>query len=85
MERVTAREIQNNFGEYSLKAERKPVAITKYGKTRLVLLSIEDFMKLLGRAQEALHVSELTAEQLDSIYNAEAPAENEHLNALLED
>jgi prevent-host-death family protein len=85
MEYVTAKEFQNNFGEYSLKAERKPVAITKHGKTRLIVISIEDFMQILKSTQKSLHVSELSAEQIDSIRNAKAPEENDFLNKLLEE
>lgn len=85
MEKVTAAEFQNKFGEYTAKAERKPVAITKHGKPRLIVLSVEDFMQMLRRTQKSVHVSELTDEQFEAIMSAEAPKENDYLNKLLEE
>ncbi len=85
MEKVTAVEFQNNFGEYSAKAERRPMAITKYGKPRLIIMSVEDFMQILQHTQKSFHVSELGDAQIEAILKAEAPKENEHLNDLLDD
>ena len=43
---VTAAEFQRNFGHYQDKALRQPVSITRNGRDRLVVLSVEDYQRL---------------------------------------
>ena len=46
MVRVSAAELQKQFGTYSEKAQREPVTITKHGRDSLVLLSAEAYERL---------------------------------------
>ena len=46
MVRVTAAEVQKQFGAYSERAQREPVTITKHGRDSLVLVSSETFEKM---------------------------------------
>jgi prevent-host-death family protein len=46
MVRVTAGELQKQFGTYSEAAQREPVTITKHGRDSLVLVSSETFEKM---------------------------------------
>ena len=46
MVRVTAAEVQKQFGAYSERAQREPVTITKHGRDSLVLISAEDYERL---------------------------------------
>ena len=46
MVRVSAAELQKQFGTYSEKAQREPVTITKHGRDSLVLLSSADYERL---------------------------------------
>lgn len=46
MIRVSAAELQRQFGTYGEKAQREPVTITKHGRDSLVLLSVEAYERL---------------------------------------
>jgi prevent-host-death family protein len=46
MVRVSAAELQKQFGTYSEKAQREPVTITKHGRDSLVLISAADYERL---------------------------------------
>ncbi len=46
MVRVSAAELQKQFGTYSEKAQREPVTITKHGRDSLVLVSAEAYERL---------------------------------------
>lgn len=46
--RFTSKELMRNFGPLSDTALREPVVITKNGRDRLVLLSMESFKSLEG-------------------------------------
>ncbi len=45
MQVFTAKEAQNHFGDLMMKAIKEPVAISKYGKEALVVMSQEEYMK----------------------------------------
>ena len=46
MVRVSAGELQKQFGTYSEKAQREPVTITKHGRDSLVLISASAYERL---------------------------------------
>jgi prevent-host-death family protein len=46
--RISSKELIRNFGAFSDIALKEPVVITKNGRDRLVLLSIEDYQTLQG-------------------------------------
>jgi prevent-host-death family protein len=46
---VTSAEFQRNFGLYQDKALAEPVVITKNGRERLVLVSVEEYRRLKRR------------------------------------
>ena len=48
MTRVCATEFKNNIGAYSDAAMSEPVIITSHQRDRLVLLSAEDYKRLIG-------------------------------------
>ena len=48
MTRVSATEFKNNIGAYSDAAMSEPVIITSHQRDRLVLLSAEDYKRLIG-------------------------------------
>jgi prevent-host-death family protein len=60
MVRVSAAEIQKQFGAYSETAQREPVTITKHGRDSLVLISAEAYERLKSLdTRKAYHVWDL--------------------------
>jgi antitoxin Phd len=62
MKVFTSREAQNHFGDVMMEAIREPVAISRYGKEALVVMSQKEYMKfsqledmyLVKQADEAM-------------------------------
>lgn len=75
MQRVTSREFQRNFGRFQDEALRAPLSITRNGRERLVLLSVEEYARLKRRDREALFVEELSEAEIEAIRHAEPSAD----------
>jgi len=74
MVRVSAAELQKQFGAYSEKAQREPVTITKHGRDSLVLLSAADYERLKSfDTRESYSVYDLPDDIAEAILNAKAP------------
>jgi prevent-host-death family protein len=82
---VTSAEFQRNLGRYQDKALAEPVIITKNGRERLVLVSVEEYHRLKRRDRRALAVEDLSAEQLTALEKTRVPKGHEHLDAELKD
>ena len=50
MKTITATEAQNNFGDLLMNVQSEPIAITRNGKERGVLLSLRDYQEIKHRA-----------------------------------
>ena len=75
MQRITYREFQRNFGRFQDEALRAPLSITRNGRERLVLLSVEEYARLKRRDREALFVEELSETEIEAIRRAEPSAD----------
>lgn len=82
---VTAAEFHRNVGVYQDMALTRPVAITKNGRERTVLLSAEEFHRLKRRDRRVIAVGDLTESQVEAISNAKAPDSDAHLDDELKD
>ena len=87
MKEITEKDFQVRFDEYWDAAHIEPVAITKDDKPQLVLISYEEYIDLRHKAgiQQAIHVGELSKEDIKAIADAKMPAGLDHLNDELED
>jgi len=81
---VPAAEFQRNIGLYQDKALSEPVFVTRNGRERTVLISVEEYTRLKRRDREALRVEELSAEELEAIARSEMATEHSHLDAELD-
>jgi PHD/YefM family antitoxin component YafN of YafNO toxin-antitoxin module len=72
---ISSQKYQRNLGKYHDAALAQPVAITQYGRERLVVLSAETFRQLQRHNREVLPVEALTDADIAAIATAEAPAE----------
>ncbi|MFN7308238.1 MAG: type II toxin-antitoxin system Phd/YefM family antitoxin [Acetobacteraceae bacterium] len=73
MLKVGAAEAQRNFGLYQDKALIQPVAITRNGRPRTVMISIEEYERLKRRDRQVFRTEEAPQDVVDAILNAEIP------------
>jgi prevent-host-death family protein len=75
---VSSAEFQRNFGVYQDRALTAPVAITRNGRERLVVLSADEYRRLKRRAREVLPAGALTDAELEAIGRTEVARQHEH-------
>ena len=71
---VPASEFQRNIGTYQDRALTEPVFVTRNGRERTVLLSVEEYRRLKRRDREALAVEQFSDAELAAIAAASVPA-----------
>ena len=75
MQRVTSREFQRNFGRFQDEALKSPLSITRNGRNRLVILSVEEYERLKHRDRQAVAVEDLSDAEIAAIRHSVPPAE----------
>ena len=85
MPNVTSTELQRNPGRYQDMAQREPVVVLSHGRERTVLLSAEEYRRLMRRDRQALSVEQISDSDMAAILPAKSPSEYAHLNAELDD
>ncbi len=73
--KVSTAELVRNFGSLADKALAEPVTITKNGRDRLVLMSVEEYDRLRRRDREVIRPWQLTPEERLAIAASEVPPE----------
>jgi prevent-host-death family protein len=81
---VSAAEFQRHFGRYQDEALMQPVAITRNGRERLVVISTEEYHRLKRRSREVLRAGELTDAELGTIAATDMDPRHRHLDRELE-
>jgi prevent-host-death family protein len=74
--RVSASELQKNFGRWHDRAQREPVQIVKHGRESAYLLSSATYQELLASYRRAVHVKDLTEAEMSTIMASEIASEN---------
>jgi prevent-host-death family protein len=77
---ISSAEFQRNFGVYQDKALAEPVAITRNGRERLVVVSADEYRRLKRRAREVLPVEALSDADLEGIARTEMAPRHKHLD-----
>jgi len=72
---VTSVEFQRNFGRYQDEAVKGPLAITRNGRERIVILSADEYHRLKRRDRQVLQLDDFTETDLQAILQAKAPSE----------
>jgi prevent-host-death family protein len=80
---VTAVEFQRHFGKYQDEALTQPVAITRNGRERLVMLSADEYRRLKSRSREVIRVEDLSDEEVAQIAKGRMDPRHDHLDAEL--
>jgi prevent-host-death family protein len=74
MMRVPAADFQRNIGRYQDLALSRPVAVTRNGREGTVLISEEEYRRLMRRDRQVLGLDDFTADDLNALEKAEAPS-----------
>ena len=76
---VSAKEVASKFGYYTDEAMLHPVGIQRHGTTRVVMLSLKEYERLLRRDRQVLLVKDLDDETIEAIRNAEPSERSKEL------
>jgi prevent-host-death family protein len=74
MVRVTAGEFGREVGRFQDVALTQPVIITRNGRDRVVMISIDEYQRLKRRDRVVRLASELTDKEIEAIRRSEPPA-----------
>lgn len=73
MIKVGAAEFQRNIGHYQDVALTQPVAVTRNGRERTVMISVEEYRRLKRRDREVLLAEDLADADVTEIEGSRAP------------
>ncbi len=73
MVRVSAAEFQRNIGRYQDIALVQPVAVTRNGRERTVMISVEEYNRLKRRDRQVLELTDFTDADIAALEQARAP------------
>jgi PHD/YefM family antitoxin component YafN of YafNO toxin-antitoxin module len=73
MVRVSAAEFQRNIGRYQDIALLQPVAVTRNGRERTVMISIDEYNRLKRRDRQVLELTDFTDADIAALEQARAP------------
>lgn len=82
---VSAKEVAGKFGYYTDEAMLHPVGIQRHGVTRVVMLSLKEYERLMRRDRQVLHVKDLDEDALEAIRTAEPSERSKQLDHLMDD
>ena len=76
--KVTASNVQKNFGVWHDRALKEPVQVTKYGRETVYLVSAETFHELWASYRRAGSTRDLSEGEMVQIDQAQVPAEHDY-------
>ena len=82
---VSAKEVAGRFGYYTDEAMLHPVGIQRHGVTRVVMLSLKEYERLLRRDRQVLLVKDLDDDALEAIRTAEPSERSKAADHLMDD
>lgn len=85
MMRVSSADFIKNYGKLADQALAEAITITRDGRDRLVLLSVEEYSRLRRRDRKVVATGDLSLEDLRLISEAEVPPGHDHLDRELKD
>jgi len=71
--KVSAAELQRNIGRYQDLALTQPVVVTRNGRERTVIISVEEYRRLKRRDREVLALEDFSDADLDALEKTRAP------------
>lgn len=82
---ISSAEFASKTGFYTDEAMLQPVGVKRHGVTRVVLLSLKEYERLIRRDRQALHVRDLDEETIEAIRTAKPSKRAKDLDHLMED
>lgn len=73
MVKVSAAEFQRNIGRYQDLALTQPVAVTRNGRERTVMISIDEYRRLKRRDRQVLSLDDFTDADIAAVEATRAP------------
>jgi prevent-host-death family protein len=73
--RVAAGDFSREPGRYQDMALTRPVIVTRNGRDRTVMISVDEYDRLKRRDREVLGIEDFTDEDIEAIRQSRAPAE----------
>ena len=73
MIRVSAAEFQRNIGRYQDLALTQPVTVTRNGRERTVMISVEEYHRLKRRDRRVLGLDDFTDADIAALEQSRAP------------
>jgi prevent-host-death family protein len=73
MVKVSAAEFQRNIGRYQNLALTQPVAVTRNGRERTVMISVEEYRRLKGRDRRVMSLEDFTDADIEALEAVRAP------------
>jgi prevent-host-death family protein len=73
MIRVSAAEFQRNIGRYQDLVLTQPVAVTRNGRERTVMISVEEYHRLKRRDRQVLGLDDFTNADIAALEQSRAP------------
>ncbi|CAM3189703.1 Antitoxin [Sphingomonas antarctica] len=68
---VSSKAVSSRFGFYTDEAMQRPVGIQRHGRTRIVMISLNEYERLKRRDRQVFLTTDLDDETLDAILTAE--------------
>ena len=73
MIKVSAAEFQRNIGRYQDMALTQPVVVTRNGRERTVMISVEEYHRLKRRDRRVMGLEDFTDEDIAALEKTRAP------------
>jgi prevent-host-death family protein len=73
MIKIPAAEFQRNIGRYQDMALTQPVAVTRNGRERTVMISVEEYNRLKRRDRRVMRLEDFTDADIAALEAARAP------------
>ena len=73
MVKVSAAEFQRNIGRYQDLALTQPVAVTRNGRERTVMISVEEYRRLKRRDRQVMSLEDFTDADIAALEASRAP------------
>ncbi|HNP35372.1 MAG TPA: type II toxin-antitoxin system prevent-host-death family antitoxin [Woeseiaceae bacterium] len=84
MAKVTSAALVRGFGFYRSIAQREAVIVTNHGRDDVVMLSNEEYKRLIELDRQSMYAWELNQASIDAIAGSEPSAQADALNHLLD-
>ena len=83
MIRVSSTEFGKEVGRYQDAALSQPVVVTRNGRDRTVMISVDEYNRLKKRAREILRIEDFSDADIEAVRRTEPSAESDAFNAEL--